>query len=68
MNRHHNGQTLIVVKITRNRVTNAEAMETMTIDAGDHDALTYAEKYESVVMMFECPTANTLKVWTYREK
>jgi hypothetical protein len=64
----HKGRTLIIVKIVHDKGTPAETKDTATLWADELDALTYAEKYESEVLMFECPAPNTLKVWTYREK
>ena len=63
----HNGKTLIVVKGVRDNATGNETTETITINADDLNALTYEEKYESHVIMFEAPAQDVLKVWTWRE-
>ena len=68
INGFYKGKTVIVVKCVHDNATELETFETVEKAKDDaYDNFTYAELYDSKVVMFEALKKNTLKIWTYRE-
>ena len=67
INGFYNGKTVIVVKCVHDNATGDETFDTVEAAKDDYEAFTYAELYNSKVVMFEALKKNTLKIWTYRE-
>ena len=64
INGFYKGKTVIVVKCIHDNATELETVETTEAAKDDYEAFTYAELYNSKVVMFEALKKNTLKIWT----